>query len=128
MLKNKILFVLFSFLIIIPSLTLAQDSGDETAKDKTAGDKGSQSSINLTNPLGSTKDVPTLIGKVINGVLGVVGSLALLMFIYGGFMWMLSAGNEKMVEKGKNTLMWAAAGLVVIFMSYTLVKFIIDQL
>lgn len=79
----------------------------------------------LTNPLGVT-DPSTLIGKVIKAALGIVGSLALLMFVYGGFMWMLSAGNEKMIEKGKSTLMWAALGLVVIFMSYALVNFVIS--
>lgn len=85
------------------------------------------STTSLTNPLGGTKDVPTLIKNVINAALGIVGSLALLMFIYGGFMWMLSAGNEKMVTNGKNTLMWAALGLVVIFMSYALVNFVITK-
>ncbi len=119
-----IFLILFSVVVLF-NLAFAKE-GDGDPKDEGLGDP--KSTVSLNNPLGSTKDVPTLIGKVINGVLGVVGSLALLMFIYGGFMWMLSAGNEKMVEKGKNTLMWAAAGLVVIFMSYTLVKFIIDQL
>jgi len=85
----------------------------------------SSSSKTLTNPLGVT-DPSTLIGRVIKAVLGIVGSLALLMFVYGGFMWMLSAGNEKMIEKGKSTLMWAALGLVVIFMSYALVNFVIS--
>lgn len=79
---------------------------------------------NLTNPL-SVSSVPQLIGNIINGVLGVVGSLALLMFIYGGFTWMLSGGNSSAVERGKNILMWAAIGLVVIFMSYALVSFVI---
>ncbi|MCX6793153.1 MAG: pilin [Candidatus Falkowbacteria bacterium] len=83
------------------------------------------SSTVLDNPLKGVTSVPQLIGNVITGVLGIVGSLALLMFVYGGFMWMLSAGNEKMVEKGKTTLIWASLGLVVIFMSYALVTFVI---
>jgi hypothetical protein len=83
----------------------------------------------LSNPLGpNTNSVPKLIGNIINGALGVVGSLALLMFIYGGFTWMLAAGNEQAVEKGKNILMWAAIGLVVIFASYSLVSFVINNL
>lgn len=87
-------------------------------------ESGSSGPTNLTNPL-SVNSVPELIGKVINGILGVVGSLALLMFIYGGFTWMLSGGNASSVERGKNILMWAAIGLVIIFMSYALVSFII---
>jgi hypothetical protein len=85
--------------------------------------------VELTNPLGD-KDltVPQLINRVINVALGIVGSLALIMFIYGGFVWMLAGGNEQAVTKGKNILMWAAIGLVVIFASYSLVSFVITSI
>ncbi len=85
------------------------------------------SSVQLSNPLGTTS-VQTLIGRVIDAILGIVGSLALLMFIYGGFTWMTASGNEQSVTKGKNILMWAAVGLAVIFLSYALVKFIIKAI
>jgi hypothetical protein len=82
------------------------------------------------NPLGSEEgsdDPNVLIGKVINAALGVVGSLALLMFIYGGFTWMLAAGNNEKVEKGKNILIWATLGLVVIFSAYAIVNFVLTE-
>ena len=79
----------------------------------------------LTDPL--CIDSPqTLIGRVIGAALGIVGSLALLMFIYGGFTWMTSAGSAEKVTKGKGIMVWAAIGLVVIFSSYALVKFVIQ--
>jgi hypothetical protein len=84
--------------------------------------------VNLTNPLPGVTSVPILIGKVISAALGIVGSLALLMFIYGGFTWMLAAGNENAVTKGKNILTWAAIGMAVIFASYSLVSFVINSL
>ncbi len=86
---------------------------------------GSGGPVSLPNPLpGNTTDINTLIGQVINGVLGIVGSLALLMFIYGGLMWMLAAGSAERVKKGKDILIWAVIGLIVIFSAYALVKFI----
>lgn len=81
--------------------------------------------IGIDNPL-KVNDVPTLIGNVINYVLGIVGSLALVMFIYGGIVWMTAAGNEKSIDKGKNILMWAALGLAVIFLSYALTRFVLQ--
>jgi len=92
----------------------------------TSGDVNSKGSgvVTLDNPLGKGVTPNLLIGKVINGVLGVVGSLALIMFIYGGFTWMLSSGNATLVEKGKNILMWAVIGLVIIFSAYALVNFV----
>ncbi|HPT08707.1 MAG TPA: pilin [bacterium] len=84
--------------------------------------------IKLNNPLGATTTVQTLVGRVIDSVLGIVGSLALIMFVYGGFIWMTASGNEQSVTKGKNIIMWAALGLVVIFSSYALVKFVIGAI
>ena len=66
-----------------------------------------------------------LIGTIINAVLGVVGSLALLMFIFGGLTWMTSGGSAEKVKKGRDIIMWSAIGLAIIFMSYGLVRFII---
>lgn len=68
------------------------------------------------------------IGRIINSALGIVGSLALLMFIYGGFVWLTSAGSSDKVTKGKNILVWATIGLVVIFMSYGATKFVLDKI
>ncbi len=84
--------------------------------------------VKLDNPLGNgVTDVPTLIGRIIRAVLGVVGSLALVMFIYGGFTWMLAAGSSEKVKKGRDIIVWAAIGLVIIFTSYALVSFIIES-
>jgi hypothetical protein len=88
----------------------------------------SATTVKLNNPLGASTTVPVLIGKGIDAVLGVVGSLALIMFIYGGITWMTAAGNEQSVTKGRNILMWSALGLVVIFSSYALVKFVISAI
>jgi len=82
----------------------------------------------LTNPLGAEVTPQIFIGKIIKAILGVVGSLALLMFIYGGFNWMTAAGSPEKVEKGKQILLWATIGLIVIFTSYALVKFVFTSL
>ena len=89
----------------------------------------SASVVTLDNPLaGAGIETPQqLIGRVISAVLGVVGSLALIMFIYGGLVWMTAAGNEKKVMEGRDILMWAAIGLIIIFASYAAVRFLIGE-
>ncbi|MEK7211086.1 MAG: hypothetical protein AAB731_00445 [Patescibacteria group bacterium] len=80
----------------------------------------------LPNPLGTT-DVYTVIGRVIKAALGLTGALALLMFIWGGFLWMTAMGDARRVEKGRDTMVWATLGLVVIFGSYAITSFIIEK-
>ena len=45
----------------------------------------------LDNPLGTT-DIRVFIGYVIRALLGLSGSLALLMFVIGGITWLISEG------------------------------------
>lgn len=125
--KFKLILLLFLFSIyFLPSLVMAVGPGNPNPGNPPAG------TVSLTNPLTgkdtyaeSTDGIPTLLGKIINAVLGVVGSLALVMFIYGGITWMLSAGNQEQVTKGKNILIWATIGIVIIFTAYALVRFVL---
>lgn len=81
----------------------------------------------LRNPLG-TVSIPEIIGRVIKGGLGLAGSLLLLMFIFGGFLWITAQGDEKKVKKGWDTLIWSALGIGVILGSYIFVSFFFGAL
>src|SRR3989344_9111862 len=83
----------------------------------------------LTNPLsGNPTEVPQVLGKIIQAALGIIGSLALLMFVYGGFQWLISAGNAEKVKSGTQTMLWAAIGVILVFSSYLLLDTFIGYL
>ena len=123
--KNKFVTLVLLFIIIISGLLIINTSFVKADHHDT--ELETPGANELPNPIGTT-DVPVLIGNIIKAVLGLVGSIALLMFISGGFRWILSGGNEEQVTKGKQTLIWASLGLAVVFMSYLVVKFIIEAL
>ena len=81
----------------------------------------------LSNPLGTTS-IQVIIGRLIRAMLGVTGSIALLMFIWGGFLWLISAGEPEKVKKGKDAMKWATFGLVVIVGAYMIVNTIVKAL
>jgi len=66
--------------------------------------------------------------KIANLILGIVGSLSLLAFVAGGLMMMLSAGNAEWVTRGKQTLIGAVIGLIIVFTSYTIIYFVFQSL
>ena len=78
--------------------------------------------VQIPDPLGGVKDPRDLLGRIIGASLGIVGSIALLFFLWGGFLWMTSGGNAERVELGKRTIMWATLGLAVIFLAYAMIK------
>jgi hypothetical protein len=61
-------------------------------------------------------------------ILGIVGSLALLAFVAGGLMMMLSAGNPEWVTRGKQTLIGAVIGLAIVFTSYAIIQLVFTAL
>ncbi len=79
-------------------------------------------SMVLHNPLGEGSTFVSIISRIIKGVIGIVGSLALLMFIYGGMRWMTAGGNEEGVKEAKTIIRNATIGLFLIFFSYTLIS------
>ena len=77
--------------------------------------------VHLINPLGET-DPRVLIGRLIAGVLSVIGSITLLMFVYAGVLWITAQGDAKKVQRGKDIMVWATLGLAVIAGSYVIVN------
>lgn len=77
--------------------------------------------IALFNPLGAETDIPAFIGRGIRGVLGVIGAIALLMFVYGGIIWMTAGGEAKNVEGAKSIIKNSVIGLLLIFFAYNLI-------
>lgn len=55
-------------------------------------------------------------------ILGLVGTLSLLMFVYGGLTFLLSAGNSNSVKKGMEILKAAVVGLILVFSSVLIIQ------
>lgn len=110
-----LILLTFSFFAVVPVLADGAEGCPEGSTNC------------LPNPLGAGMDTPQkLIGRIINAVLGVVGSLALLMFVYGGITWMTSSGNQEKVKKGRDIIVWSAIGLIIIFSAYGLTRVLIE--
>lgn len=58
-------------------------------------------------------------------ILGVMGSLALFMFTYGGLKFILSLGNSDKIKEAKTVLANAAIGIILILGAWTIVNLIV---
>lgn len=73
-------------------------------------------------------DITQVVANVVNIALSMVGVIFLILFIYGGFKWMLSRGNDKEIEEAKKILSAAVIGLVIIFSAYIITNFVIGSI
>jgi hypothetical protein len=100
---------------------------DYVKSQSSAAAGGKTGDIKIGNPLGTTS-IPVIIGRVINILLSISGSIALFMFVYGGFTWVTSGGSPDRIKQGKNTMVWAVIGVVFIFLSYAVLSYILKIL
>ncbi|MFH1207660.1 MAG: hypothetical protein V1668_03580 [Patescibacteria group bacterium] len=82
----------------------------------------------LPNPLGKNVNLVKVILRVLQIILAAVDIFALFMVILGGFEFLISAGNPNLVKKAKDTLVWAIVGILVITLSYSILKFIFEEI
>jgi hypothetical protein len=61
-------------------------------------------------------------------ILGISGSVMLIMVVYGGFLWLVSSGNSSRVEQGKKVLSSSLLGLIIVFGAYTLIWVLLEAL
>ncbi len=89
-----------------------------------------QANVDLTNAqmgLGGA-DLKSVIKGIVNVFFSFLGVIAVLILLYGGFVWMTAAGDESKVEKAKKTIIAAVIGLVIIFSAFAIVSFVFRAL
>ncbi len=100
---KKIFFFFFLFgVLALPSLALA---------------------VTLNVPIGEVTKVANFSEYVklwYNFVLGTVGIVAAVMIMWGGFKWLTSRGESEAIKDAKERIIGAITGLVLAFLSYTI--------
>jgi hypothetical protein len=74
----------------------------------------------LCNPLTGWSTIPDIAEGMLNYLLGLVGSIALLFLIIAGVMYMTAAGNEERITSAKKILTGALIGLAIVLLAYSL--------
>jgi hypothetical protein len=122
---NRIIIPLATMLYATPALAL------------TAGEGASASQPNSTpSCLFGAKDATTgvcggaggVLGNIANVLIFLVGAVAVIMLIWGGLQYVISAGDSKRVESAKNTILYSIIGIVVAILAYAIVNFVVTNL
>ena len=73
-------------------------------------------------------DLNSTITLIINGIIFVIGIVAVVMIILGGITYATSQGDPGKVKKGKDTILYGIIGLVVALLAYAIVTFVLGAL
>lgn len=83
----------------------------------------------VNEPLGlGSGDIRLTIARIINVALGLLGIVAVVIILLGGFTWMTAAGNEEKVDKARKLIVAGIIGLAIILSAYAIARFVINSL
>lgn len=104
-------------LLFMPSVALGQlEFGNEFVQN--FGDEAGYGEASLSK----------IIGNIIKIVLSLLGLVAVVLIIVGGFQWMTSGGNEEKIGNAKKLMGAALIGLIIVILAYAIASFVISNL
>jgi len=75
----------------------------------------------------STGGINGLLKRVVNVISAIVGVVAVIMIVFGGFKYITSGGDSNNVSGAKNTIIYAIIGLVIVALAQLIVHFVLNQ-
>jgi len=98
-----------------------------TANDLLYTDDLQTETIGDVAGLGS-QDLTTVIAQIIRAILGFLGVVAVVIIIWGGFLWMTSGGETEKVGKARKFIIMGIVGLAIVLSAYAIASFVITAL
>lgn len=86
----------------------------------------SNCNTNINNQSASDR-INGMIATVINFFSLIVGVVAVIMIIVGGFKYITSGGDSSNVTSAKNTILYAIIGLIIVALAQWIVRFVLDR-
>ncbi len=85
--------------------------------------------LNYATAIGlGTQDVRTTVSNVIKAFMGLLGIVAVVIILLGGFKWMTAGGNEEKVTEAKKLIISGIIGLVIIMSAYAIAQFVVSAI
>ncbi|MBP9762751.1 hypothetical protein KBD34_03990 [Patescibacteria group bacterium] len=124
--KRIVTSIAVGALAFAPLLASAQTDPFRRAEDSITGAGGIQQAAIGTS--GAPARLETIIGRIINVVLGFLGIILLFYVLWAGFKWMTAGGNTKQTDEARDMIKNAVIGMVIIVAGFAISNFVIRQL
>lgn len=87
-------------------------------------DNGDQAKKYFSKDQNAPSPIVALVLTFINFAITIMGSIAVILFIVAGFMFMTAQGNPQKLDEAKDIIKYAAIGLLVALLSYVITIFV----
>jgi hypothetical protein len=104
-------FIFSAFLLVLPTKALAQQVQP----------------FRVNSPV-SPSDLPSAVALILDVAFGIVGVVAVVYLVIGGFRYITSGGNAEVVEQAKATITNAVIGLVAVLLAALIIHYVLQVL
>ena len=84
--------------------------------------------VNTVGNNSTDKNLTGNVQSIINGVILVLGTVAVIIIIMGGIQYMTSSGDSGKVKKAKDTILYGVIGLIICVLAFAIVNFVVVNL
>lgn len=81
----------------------------------------------ITTDFGPASNFGQYLGIFFKWAIPLSGSLCVLVFVYAGYLYMTSQGNQERITSAKDWIMGAILGILLLFTAYALLKNVIGM-
>jgi len=74
------------------------------------------------------RDLKDSIQSIIQVLMGFLGIVAVIIILWGGFIWMTAMGDEEKVGKAKKLIIAGIVGIVIILAAFAIAQFVISKI
>jgi len=124
--KKIIIFISLMAILVLPYIVSASSAFDNLQK---VGEGRGGSEANA--PYQASSDINSLAGIVsivIQAFLGLLGIIFISYLLYAGYHWMTAQGDEKKVDKAKDTITRAVIGIIITIGAYAISYYVLEKL
>ena len=125
--KKLFVYMLLTVGLLSPTLALGTQTiyattQEELKKGACLGDTACENT--------ASADTQTNVNNIVNTIINVfswlVGIVAVIMVIFGGFRYITAAGDTTKTKTAKDTILFALIGIIIVALAQTIVKYVLN--
>ena len=120
------LLAVFALSLVMAPVAYGDDDDDDD-DDTQIGDFGLTEFMSGGSELGN-QSIESTIAQIINVALSLLGVVAVVIILAGGFKWMTAGGNEDKVAEARKLIFAGVIGLAIILSAFAIATFVLNNL
>ena len=125
--KYKFISIVLSAVILLNAFVVNAIGSLDSFKD-VDGTQDSSKTISDNAGVTTTRTAPEIIGLIIKTIIGLTGTICLVIIIYSGVSIMFANGDKAKILQARNNMVPCIIGLAIVAAAYAITDFVIKQI